>query len=416
MKLSQTLQALHKGPLIKRLWKNRGTCKIPEFVVPAVLQDKNVTIVDPTQQPELPRWEPPVKEDLAWTGHPVKNELENYHEEPILICYQKCRLLEGIKQVQILTKSQYFEGLPPSVEKLVGKVEIPNQDLLVQRYIMQSQKWHTDQNKLAKRIDKEKIGFKFRPQYGIYSFKSAKILCQNMLRLCQSQTGLYPSILKERTLIREPFIRSTFSHDDRTIQVLGTNDFLLMSKSSLPKFAQNDIVDASTNFSLPNIHPLKPTIDLESTNNYNLEPFNCLKNQNVSLHPHTLFLINQQYWKTPERTANALLYLFAYAINEARRKFGEGVTILPEPINIQCVHMDFNNLNFLALQLNTLNFQTHNGIKNLIWCDENNIMFKKILSKPWLGEELNDTKYVDYNPKVFQKFLAFYVNGHEPQG
>lgn len=38
-------------------------------------------------------------------------------------------------------------------------------------------------------------------------------------------------------------------------------------------------------------------------------------------------------------------------------------------------------------------------------------MFKKILSKPWLGEELNDTKYVDYNPKVFQKFLAFYVNG-----
>lgn len=87
------------------------------------------------------------------------------------------------------------------------------------------------------------------------------------------------------------------------------------------------------------------------------------------------------------------------------------MTILPEPINVQCVHMDFYNLNFLALQLNTLNFQTDNGIKNLIWCDENNIMFKKILSKPWLGEELNDTKYVDYNPKVFQKFLAFYVNG-----
>lgn len=41
MKLSQTLQALHKGPLIKRLWKNRGTCKIPEFVVPAVLRDKS---------------------------------------------------------------------------------------------------------------------------------------------------------------------------------------------------------------------------------------------------------------------------------------------------------------------------------------------------------------------------------------
>ena len=47
------------------------------------------------------------------------------------------------------------------------------QDLLVQRYIMQSQKWHTDQHKLAKRIDKEKIGFKFKRQYGTYPFKSA---------------------------------------------------------------------------------------------------------------------------------------------------------------------------------------------------------------------------------------------------
>ena len=47
-----------------------------------------------------------------------------------------------------------------------------------------------------------------------------------------------------------------------------------------------------------------------------------LKNQNISLHPHTLFIINQKYWKTPERTANALMYMFAYAINEARKKFG----------------------------------------------------------------------------------------------
>ena len=66
-----------------------------------------------------------------------------------------------------------------------------------------------------------------------------------------------------------------FYTDDRAIQILGTSDFLLMSKSSLPKFVNNDVIDASTNFTLPNLHPLRPTIDLQATNNYYLEPFDC---------------------------------------------------------------------------------------------------------------------------------------------
>lgn len=411
MKLTPTLQALHKGPLIKRLWKNRGSFKIPEFVPPVGLRDKNVTVADPTEKPELPKWEPPVKNDIAWTTHPPLEEQSNYHEDPILVCNQRCRLFEGIKQAQVLTKSQYFKGLPPSVEKLVGKVEIPNQDLLIQRYIMQSQKWHTDEDKLPKRIDKEKIGFKFKTQHGIHLFKSAEILCQNMLRLCQSQTGLYPSILKDRTVIKTPYIRAVFSHDNKTIQVLGNNNFLLTSKTPIPKFADNDIIDASTNYTLPNMYPLKPTIDLQTTNNYHLESFNYLKDRHAPFYPHTLFIVNQTYWKTHQQTANALMYLFGYASNEAKRKFGENVTILPEPINVQCVHMDFCKLNFLSLQLNTLNFQTSDGIKNLIWCDEDNVMFKKILPRPWLNEDLENPRYVDYNPNVFKKFLAFYASG-----
>lgn len=43
------------------------------------------------------------------------------------------------------------------------------QDMLLQRYIMQSQYWNTTSKKLPKRIDPRKPGYVFRRQYGIPS-------------------------------------------------------------------------------------------------------------------------------------------------------------------------------------------------------------------------------------------------------
>ena len=82
---------------------------------------------------------------------------------------------------------------------------------------------------------------------------------------------------------------------------------------------------------------------------------------------------------------------------------------LPEPITIQCIYSNGELFSFMVFQLNTMDFETtSHRIKNFVWFDRDNTMYNKILPKRAM---LRNTQYEDYNPEVFQKMLAFYVNG-----
>ena len=72
----------------------------------------------------------------------------------------------GEKQACILTKTQQFEGMPTSVEELVGKEEIPDQDDLIQRAILHAHVWDTTSVKLPKRFNKVLQGWKFKTEFG----------------------------------------------------------------------------------------------------------------------------------------------------------------------------------------------------------------------------------------------------------
>ena len=64
---------------------------------------------------------------------------------------------------------------------------------------------------------------------------------------------------------------------------------------------------------------------------------------------------------------------------------------------------------FVCFQLNTLNFQTADGVKNLVWFDEDERpLFNRIVPKRAM---LRNTRYLDYDPDVFSQLVAFYVNG-----
>ena len=92
--------------------------------------------------------------------------------------------------------------------------------------------------------------------------------------------------------------------------------------------------------------------------------------------------------------------------------FQPDVKVLPEPITIQNINMDWTTLNFLCFQLNTLDTNNDNGVKNLAWCDNNNKLFSKIYPKPWKEEEIwKKMRYEDYSKEVFKKFLAVFLNG-----
>jgi len=83
--------------------------------------------------------------------------------------------------------------------------------------------------------------------------------------------------------------------------------------------------------------------------------------------------------------------------------------VLPEPISTQCILTDGDIFRFVCFQLNTLNFETSDGVKNLVWFDEDERpLFNRLLPKRAM---LRNTRYLDYDPDVFRQLVAFYVNG-----
>jgi len=64
---------------------------------------------------------------------------------------------------------------------------------------------------------------------------------------------------------------------------------------------------------------------------------------------------------------------------------------------------------FICFQLNTLNFDTNDGVKNLVWFDDDERpLFNRVVPKRAM---LRNTRYLDYDADVFRQLVAFYVNG-----
>lgn len=86
-----------------------------------------------------------------------------------------------------------------------------------------------------------------------------------------------------------------------------------------------------------------------------------------------------------------------------------------EPISVQCVISDGRVLTFVCHQLNTLDFENDDGIKNFIWLDDNIEMFKYAYMKVPGDRRYKDitetTIYLeDVNQLAFEKFLKFVLN------
>jgi len=70
---------------------------------------------------------------------------------------------------------------------------------------------------------------------------------------------------------------------------------------------------------------------------------------------------------------------------------------------------DGDRFHFSCFQLNTLNFETSDGVKNLVWFDEEERpLFNRVVPKRAM---LRNTRYLDYDADVFRQIVAFYVNG-----
>lgn len=102
--------------------------------------------------------------------------------------------------------------------------------------------------------------------------------------------------------------------------------------------------------------------------------------------------------------ARNMLKAFTAAASCAQKRFGDKIKDLPEPISIQCIETDGENFHFSTYQLNTLNLNGTEGLKNYWWSSKRIKLFDEI-------DYTNGTSQLEgYNPEVFKRMYAFYIN------
>ncbi|KAL8596231.1 hypothetical protein ACOMHN_021271 [Nucella lapillus] len=394
----------------RRLWGGKRV-QYPNYPVrvPGILKNKGVEVVDTSAPPHEEDWRPPV-DDPRFYRPPKLEDLSNYNEDSAFICTPQLCIHQGVKQAACLAKAQVFQGLPPAIHNVLPSLQTPPlTDTLLQRYIMQAQYWNTTKEKLPKRIDPRKPGWKFKAQYGIPPKMQAGILIRNLLRLCQAQVATYPS-LGERRQIYNPYLNSHYYYKGQPVVVRGLAECLVTADRPLPRFADEESVDESVHHDVPDMYPLLPTIDLLNSHHYALEHHTGLRPEWAGSHLHTLVIADNNHYKTDQRLARDILFCLGYTAAKARQYYGD-VSRLPEPVCVQSVSLDHQTLSFVCFQLNTLSLDSSTGVKNQVWVDGGNHLFQKILGQPWMPRAIRFERLEDLDPSVFQKLLAVYLNG-----
>lgn len=141
---------------------------------------------------------------------------------------------------------------------------------------------------------------------------------------------------------------------------------------------------------------------------------------------HTTFYVSNDELihqaTTDERLARMIMFSFGSALVQARQLYPNGH--LEKPITVQSVFLLDELFHFVVFQLNTLNYNndnTNDKRSNYVWIDKDNYLYDNrpsmVMHNPVYGTEKNLQRYVleklKYNPNVFEKILALYLQGVE---
>lgn len=342
---------------------------------------------------------------------PVPAKMNDTHplwqDDPCYVYADRNVLVRGLEQAKVFTNSVEPEpGLPQYLKELFEAYKLPDQDDHVRRVIAASLLYDAVQEKLPIRKDPNRPAWKFPRDYGIPDKRRNDLIVSRLLQLCESSVG---SMSSSKVSAKDVHFKVPLQRNGN-VSLNLTADLLLLSDTPLAAPYTNDVRGE-----LPDLYPLDYKISLDEVNIYNKDEFISPitgKYNNV----HTAFVyfneteVNNLY-ETPvlpsQILGRSLMKSYAFAVANAKSKFGEDVKELPEPITLQCVQTNAKWFHYSVFQLNSLAGPEEDGKKNIYW------------QTPLLN--LYDTCIFDegipvlegYNPEVFKHFLSFYMNGIE---
>ncbi|XP_038650646.1 39S ribosomal protein L37, mitochondrial [Scyliorhinus canicula] len=348
--------------------------------------------------PKCPVWDRGWKDPFHRRG-PKYEDMPLYKEKPCYTFHQRTKMLEGVQQALWLTKSKLIEGLPKQILSIAEDPAncIEDQDERVKAAISHARFWTTTE---------------IRPKRDRF----CPVLLQDLLHLCRIMQPRYPT-LGNRMLAENYRVATMWERESDIFRVCGLNGILLSSKQPLPAAAGNKEILSTESHALPTFYPISPNIDLQQTHVYEVRNDIGFREGYPFPHAHTLYIAESSTDKTrfkPEPLkAKMIMFTFANALARAKLLYGEEPKVLDNPITVQCIATNGRIFQFLVLQLNTTDLQSNDGVKNLIWFDQDQLLYDYAKCRPTIRKKVVQIPagLSGYCPETFSKFLAMYLHG-----
>ncbi|CAG9565470.1 unnamed protein product [Danaus chrysippus] len=409
MKLTKVLCRQHIDFMFKRHWIIQGKRVPINLGIEKYLKEKGIPVQDAL---EFVKEEPPQREKVKIVGPyemplPLDENHPNYKERPCLTLKHTNVLLEGISQAQVLTKTIISEDkLPHRIEELA---ELPAPKSVhegVKKAILSANIFDCEQKKLPKIKDPERPAYNFPRILGITDKRKNEILTNKLLHIIEKSND--SEVTLSKYVVNDIETNSIFDKEGDLIQFQDVSNILVTSNKPL----KHELNETDVSYiDIPDMYPVKHTVTLPPEHFYNDNSFYPIQRSVPMKHPHTTWLhFNRtevsNIFETPvtpsQILGRSLTHAFTIASSYAKQLYGEDVKDLPDPVHINCIQTDGQRFHFGVFELNTLNVDGTDGIKNVWYCKNDMKLYDS-------SRYLNGMPVLEnYNPKVYGYINAFY--------
>ncbi|KAE9551992.1 hypothetical protein FO519_004790 [Halicephalobus sp. NKZ332] len=395
----------------KKLSKVNST-PMPSFEIPEAVKAYGAVVKDPSDQSFWRQFEKPIQ--IPELLHPAfkKPSIEDHP----LYNEKECRLFEsfepfsdGVDQVCHLIKALKFEKLPTEVTEVEYSILKNTAEEDVRDCIMQGERYDPTLERLERRHDKVLFWVVHPIVHGTPVGIRNNIILESIYRkvvLAAVKEGKLADLRADRDQYLSAILNNT-GFSDKPFVVRSQPHLTIQCEKPLSPWANSEDVENSKKENCPDVSPISPFIDLGKSNLYNRSPLIC-RSIVPDLHLDTLLISrqqNQKYpWTTEQNAANALMICFGAALAQATRNLNfeeiSRLRDLKKPVLTKAIQLVDGKLDFVAVQLNTLDLSSRDGIKNFVWCEKGVPLYKP---KPYWE---NMDKVEGLNMGAFHKFMS----------
>ena len=261
------------------------------------------------------------------------------------IFHPRVRTVEPVKQVLRNTKSIINLGLPSVILFGVDDFSFGNILPHIKHSVASSSTCEDGQN--------------------VKSGQRSKGLIMNVVKAVWSFADRYPGLLRQ-TISYKPYLKASWSRFGYNFQVSGRTGLLFASELALPNFAPSSEISKTIEMSCEDKDELISPV-FELSQNVSRKGFDSGFYSEMFPHPQTL-IITEPNWKLPHLIAQGIMFSFGQLIERAVCKGGASFgNLLPNPMSIRCIVYNDQKMALLCYQLNTLDFDKDEGVKNQVW-------------------------------------------------